>query len=184
MNIQITLRQAIRLLCYFGDNDAQIEVSFHEEGDFPDAAVRPSPAGLYAHNLDCPDQAAEYLGPTCIDEDFKTAACNVLIERQRQIDQENWTPAHDIEHPGGTLAIAAASYALHAAAELTDRQDVRDYFARQSIRLWPWEIHSYKPRDPYRDLVRAAALMLAEAERMRRNMAPEHIESNQQQMLA
>lgn len=169
MSIRITLRQAIRLLCFFGDNDAEVNVRFHHEGALSnDSAETPSPAGLYAHNVDCPEQGADYLGQTSVDEDLKTAVCNVLMERQRQIAQEHWTPEHDDEHQGGDLAVAAASYALHAAATLAAAPD----YAKQSARLWPWEGNSYKPRDPYRDLVRAAALLLAEAERMRRAGAP------------
>ena len=35
----------------------------------------------------------------------------IAAERQRQVDVEGWTPAHDDEHDEGELAIAAACYA-------------------------------------------------------------------------
>lgn len=89
---------------------------------------------------------------------------DVLAERQRQIDEEGWTAEHDDDHGGGELAAAGASYALHAAdtlsASFTPDPDVPG--------TWPWDDSWWKPKDPRRDLVRAAALILAEIERMDR----------------
>ncbi len=35
----------------------------------------------------------------------------IAAERQRQIEQEGWTPEHDDEHEDGSLALAAVCYA-------------------------------------------------------------------------
>ncbi len=40
----------------------------------------------------------------------KTGVQLIEIERQRQIDEEGWTPEHDDEHEDGELALVAALY--------------------------------------------------------------------------
>ena len=42
----------------------------------------------------------------------ETGAKLIAAERQRQIEQEGWTPEHDAEHAGEGLALAACSYAV------------------------------------------------------------------------
>lgn len=84
---------------------------------------------------------------------------DVLAERKRQIEIEGWTPVHDDEHSDGSLAQAAACYALHA-------QNIAISCGDSTI--WPWAKKWFKPKDRRRDLVRAAALLIAEIERMDR----------------
>ena len=93
------------------------------------------------------------------------AICDVAIERRRQIDAEGWTPEHDNDHLDGDLARAAAAYALYdlgvpgfAKVEGLD-----------SPQLWPWSADWLKPKDRRRNLVRAAALLIAEIERLDRS---------------
>jgi hypothetical protein len=86
------------------------------------------------------------------------AIADVLSERRRQIEVENWTPAHDDEHDYGQMADAAACYALHAAGTPTEHYE----------RFWPWSRSWWKPKDKRSDLVRAAALIIAEIERLDR----------------
>lgn len=94
--------------------------------------------------------------------DAQTAAArDVLAERQRQIDVEGWTPEHDDEHKGGSMAIAAACFALAGAQ--SDR--VSSEFV---AKIWPWTGWAWqwwKPKDRRHNLVRSAALILAEIER-------------------
>ena len=82
------------------------------------------------------------------------AADDVIAERVRQTESEGWTAEHDDEHEGGELAEAAACYALGTATSDT----------------WPgsWDQAWWKPRDRRRNLVRAAALLIAEIERLDR----------------
>lgn len=88
------------------------------------------------------------------DEQTK-ALQDVIAERKRQIAVECWTPEHDDEHAGGDLAEAAACYVLGTADKDT----------------WPWEWEAWKPKDRRRNLVKAAALLLAEIERLDRRSA-------------
>jgi hypothetical protein len=81
---------------------------------------------------------------------------DVYAERQRQIDVERWTPEYDDQHDHGELARAGACYALHSEPV----GNVGDY-----LRFWPWDADSWKPKDRRRNLIRAAALIVAEIER-------------------
>lgn len=84
------------------------------------------------------------------------AARDVLAERQRQIDVEGWTPEHDdTEHLPDELALAAASYVC------ADEGDAPPA-------IWPWDWKWWKPKSRRRNLVKAAALILAEIERLDR----------------
>lgn len=88
------------------------------------------------------------------------AAADVLAERRRQREVEGWTDKHDDEHQTGGMTFAAAAYAVHAHAGTS-----------MSSALWRWTgwaTNWFKPKDTRRDLVRAAALLLAEIERIDR----------------
>lgn len=88
------------------------------------------------------------------------AARDVLAERERQVTSEGWTPEHDDEHDDGSLSKAAACYALEGLAPGTG-------LGIDVMRTWPWPGH-WKPKDRRSNLVRAAALNLAEIERIDR----------------
>jgi hypothetical protein len=75
---------------------------------------------------------------------------DIATERLRQIEAEGWTTAHDDEHSNGELIDAAVSYALG------------------NPERWPWSVEWWKPKDQRRNLVRAAALMIAEIDRLDR----------------
>lgn len=83
------------------------------------------------------------------------AARDVLAERQRQISAEGWTAEKDDTYAKFELADAAAQYALLAAGW-------------KHLDVWPWERSWLKPSTPRRNLVKAAALILAEIERLDR----------------
>lgn len=94
------------------------------------------------------------------------AALDVLAERRRQIEAEGFTADHDDRHIRGELATAAACYAAPSRYRL----------AALDL-LWPpmWSGTLWKPSGAHddltarrRDLVKAAALILAEIERLDR----------------
>ena len=74
----------------------------------------------------------------------------IAEERSRQWTEEGWTKEHDDEHNDNSLSIAAASYCL------------------ETSMIWPWELETFKLKDRRRNLIRAAALIVAEIERMDR----------------
>lgn len=106
-----------------------------------------------------------------------TVIDEIAAERKRQIEVEGWTPEHDSHHHDGSLAAAAAAYAwlasLHddARNEQIRRQGFREDGVFAVIHsLWPesWADRWFKPKDRRRDLIRAAALIVAEVERLDR----------------
>lgn len=86
------------------------------------------------------------------------AAHDVLSERARQVLVEGWTPEHDDAHIIGELPDAAVAYALTAAG----------YGEMGHSQFWPFAESWWKPKDARRDFVRAAALLIAEIERLDR----------------
>jgi hypothetical protein len=107
------------------------------------------------------------------------ALIDVARERVRQVKEEGWTPAHDDEHTNGALAKAGASYALcagiglsHAAGQEHHYEFAAEYSKAECPEPpWPFDLECWKPKDPRRDLVRSAALILAEIERIDRAAA-------------
>jgi hypothetical protein len=81
----------------------------------------------------------------------------ITVERSRQVVTEGFDRDHDDEHHKGELAQAAACYALRAAN-----------FHGLAHDFWPWSDSWWKPYDTRRDLIRAAALIVAEIERLDR----------------
>lgn len=101
------------------------------------------------------------------------AAVRIVAERERQVTGEGWSPEHDAGLPAGELATAAGCYLARAVGEIvglharpehpvTARVDTDgDHIALR----WPWDPEWWKPKSPDRDLIRAGALIAAEADR-------------------
>ena len=91
---------------------------------------------------------------------------DVEHERIRQKQVKGWSPEHDdAEHDQGHLAFAACAYALpRTTPEWTEGNIAASELCRA---MWPWGGDpKYKTRR--QDLVRAAALLVAEIERIDR----------------
>ncbi|WP_368763829.1 hypothetical protein [Pseudomonas aeruginosa] len=80
---------------------------------------------------------------------------DVQAERRRQITAEGWTPDHDDLYCAAELPRAAAAYILSGAND-------------EAPAIWPFVAKWWKPRDARANYVRAAALILAEIERLDR----------------
>lgn len=96
----------------------------------------------------------------------------IAAERQRQIEQEGWTPEHDAGHGEGELAEAAACYAMPERARQIPVEGETDLengaTSGVSSVLWPWDESYWKPtpNDRIRELVKAGALIAAEIDRL------------------
>jgi hypothetical protein len=101
---------------------------------------------------------------SAVGEALTKAARDVLAERRRQIDVEGFDAAHDDVHVDGELAGAAAAYAAYR-SQVSPSIMMGDDIIRS---LWPWAAEWWKPMDRRHDLVRAAALLIAEIERIDR----------------
>jgi hypothetical protein len=85
------------------------------------------------------------------------AARDVLAERRRQVEAEGWRPDQDDDYEDGQLSMAAACYATQG--------NTPNYGPPPD---WPWNKEWWKPTDDRRNLVKAAALILADIERIDR----------------
>lgn len=98
-----------------------------------------------------------------------TVIMEIIGERVRQIDEEGFTPEHDDSLDAGELAGAGAAYALYVADKLHP-QSQGDGFGQGDIPPgWCWEAGWFKPDDSRYSLIKAAALIVAEIERLDRN---------------
>lgn len=85
----------------------------------------------------------------------------LIIERLRQIRDEDFSEQHDDQYVRGELAIAAACYAEEAFCQLRDPDRLPE-ISQIVPQLWPWEPSWWKPSlDARRNLVKAGALTLA-----------------------
>lgn len=92
----------------------------------------------------------------------------ILAERLRQIYDEGFDTSHDDAHDAGELSGAAAAYAMHAADALHP-QSQGDAFRNGEIPYgWCWDEKWFKPTTPRQSLIKAAALIVAEIEKMDR----------------
>lgn len=117
----------------------------------------------YSRRAEMLRASAAYLAARSAPEAGK-AVDDIVAERQRQINAEGWTPEHDDEHDKGEMARAAACYAYEA-TRTEHQRSLDDGFAPP---MWPWAERWWKPTDRRRDLVKAAALIIAEIERLDR----------------
>lgn len=101
----------------------------------------------------------------------------IARERERQMAAEGWTAEHDDTHANGEIARAAACYALAAVDDKPLCATLAANFAGQTVwggqvalttLLWPWDHKWWKPSGRRRALVKAAALVVAEIERLDR----------------
>lgn len=84
-----------------------------------------------------------------------SAVGDVVVERARQVYRKGWTYKHDDdEHINNELALAAASLACQS------------YLPGHAEQLWPWD--GIKDKGHRQNCVRAAALLIAEIERLDR----------------
>lgn len=90
----------------------------------------------------------------------------VVAERFRQVEAEGWSAEHDEDHKPGELARAGAAYAIYARWHITENKSSGIF--QLASQVWPWGIDWWKPAGFRRDLVKAAALILAEGEKFDR----------------
>lgn len=100
---------------------------------------------------------------------------DVLRERRRQfstgVGGKAFDAQHDNLHDPGQLSGAGAAYALNAACILYPHNGT---FVEDPTQTgWTWDVDCWTPTTPRRDLVKAAALLLAEIDRGDRNGWPE-----------
>lgn len=91
---------------------------------------------------------------------------DVAVERSRQQLVEGYDASHDDMATRHQLALAAMGY-IQASASA--QRDIASQLPPP--RYWPWDQKYWKPTTPRRNLVKAAALIIAEIERLDRAAA-------------
>jgi hypothetical protein len=114
-----------------------------------------------------------------VESELNPVVQEIAAERQRQIEAEGWTPEHDDEHHDGALAMAAALYATpRPLYEVNQWETGVSWFEAK----WPFKRLGRDDIGPVivpdgdkrrttprrRQLVKAAALIVAEIERLDR----------------
>ena len=158
-----------RVQSQIGEHARDAEQSGYDKAlrDVEDGKVEPDHAlritrGLIPAIAAAPLSARLALAREIVGDGFAVVG-EIAAERERQTSAEGWTTAHDDGHAGGDLAAAAACYALSGAGLTVTGRGATPV-------AWPWDRSWWKPKDPRRDLIRAAALIVAEIERLDRAM--------------
>lgn len=84
----------------------------------------------------------------------------ILHERERQVTDEGYLTENDDKYVHYELTQAAISYSMSAI--------VTTPFDCWHWNWWPWSEERFKRTTPRRDLIKAAALLVAEIERLDR----------------
>lgn len=103
-------------------------------------------------------------------------AKDVVAERLRQIDVEGFRVNEDDQYTAGEMAWAAVCYLQNAAVAgkmqglglVTAEDCVKRAKSLPTPEVWPWAAEWWKPSGQRQDLVKAAALIVAEIERLDR----------------
>ena len=90
-----------------------------------------------------------------------TGSDMIALERKRQVEVEGYNARHDNKEQDGTLEKAAMAYLYSSVGN-----------RKEGMKVWPWCLPYYKPRDPVRDLVRAGALIAAAIDRLQNKYNP------------
>lgn len=99
---------------------------------------------------------------------FIEGISDVSDERLRQITEEGYSAANDDKNELGAMAAAGACYAIYGAFKRNNGNVVLPGVPE----WWPWVADSWKPsEDIRRNLVKAAALIIAEIDRIDREKA-------------
>jgi hypothetical protein len=98
---------------------------------------------------------------------IRGATYSVLDERLRQVDLEGYDRTHDDQWTEGQMAKAAVAYVVWGAGSGFPVPRV-DSINTLPPPGWPWDGAHWKPTNRRRDLVKAAALLIAEIDRLDR----------------
>lgn len=93
-----------------------------------------------------------------------TVLDEIKAEREKQI-AKGYHAAHDDKHVDGEILEGAIIYAEHE-ENCKDRMNGSIY--QQYGNDWPWDESSFKPKDHRTNLIKAAAMIVAEIERLDR----------------
>lgn len=109
----------------------------------------------FLKDMGVPDKAA---APKLLEKGTFEVVDEIYAERRRQVEEEGYESTVDDKYGTTQLPAAAAAYCLMASGCQID----------ECFAVWPWMPHLFKPKTRRKDLVCAAALIVAEIERLDR----------------
>lgn len=127
-----------------------------EQSAAPAAPLDQPPADQLAPEQPAP---AEEVGQILVVDSLSPAFMDVLAERRRQVAEEGYSPESDAELTDYQLPRAAACYVLAASGVARHK----------STLFWPFAQPMKVAEQRRRNLIKAAALILAELERLDRD---------------
>lgn len=92
----------------------------------------------------------------------------IAAERKRQVEAEGFDATHDDQHSNGEISDAALCYGNEVRWRRMFGKTVEKSLIQGPPAAWPWAREWWKPKNDRRDLIRAAALIVAEIERLDR----------------
>lgn len=152
---------------------AQLEMSLTEQTNLDEIRAtldaEPNESGLdAARRLMAERKTTRRTLAAMLDErqDVTNGVKSIQVERRRQII-DGFDSVHDDQHTTGQLLLAARCYVV--AAMLAERNTELPTLARRAGHLWPWQQSAWNPStDPLRNVIKAGALLAAEADRLER----------------
>jgi hypothetical protein len=96
--------------------------------------------------------------------------CDEIAAERAKQEEKGYDAAHDDRQRDGELIRAAITYARYAQSDMKHRVAVAWHGHGSAPSEWPWLDEFYKPEDRRQDLIKAAALLVAEIERLDREM--------------
>lgn len=99
------------------------------------------------------------------------AIAAVLRERLEQVEKHGYTPQHDALHDEaeiaqGALAYLCAALALEMGDSFQGEEAARSAaYLDGATKIWPWSNELFRPADYATCLIKAAAMLIAEADR-------------------
>lgn len=91
-------------------------------------------------------------------QEVTQALKDVIDERENQITVKGWTLEHDDQYSEYELLHASLCYIAENIPNLNCKNDIK----------WPWDDYYFKPTSKRKNLIKAAALIIAEIERLDR----------------
>jgi hypothetical protein len=91
----------------------------------------------------------------------------IATRRRRQIDK-GYDAAHDDAHDKGEIAMGAAAYCISSVKYEGNGRPGYKTIPQWAPPFWPWERDQFRPTNARDNLIDAAAMIVAEIERLDR----------------